>query len=228
MLAPGPAASQALPPLCAARPGPARPPAALPIRPGRRSPLRQRREPREGAAATADPPPRIAAAARVRYAGGPRRAAAAGRGKRPPPRRGSPPLPSALRPVAAGNGFAATARPRDPPGGRGGVAGHEEMVYGTATTAPLAADPPPLLPRRVPPEYTTPAFPAAPLPRAGETGRSCGMGQTPARPIRPARRSRDRAALPPPPPAGSRPRGLGVEGPARLRFRPPPLLVASY
>ena len=52
--------------------------------------------------------PRIAAAARVRYAGGPRRAAAAGRGKRPPPRRGSPPL----RPVAAGNGYAATANHR--------------------------------------------------------------------------------------------------------------------
>ena len=62
-----------------ARPGPARPTAALPIRrdfaPGVGSRCGKRRE------RAADPPPRIAAAARVRHAGGTRYAAAAGRGR---------------------------------------------------------------------------------------------------------------------------------------------------
>ena len=128
MLAPGPAASQALPPLCAARPGPARPPAALPIRPGRRSPLRQRREPRDGAAATA--------AWRGRGSGG-------SAAEMKSASRASLPRLVSVSPADPARVPTATPRRRrerlrrygKPPGGRGGVAGHEEKFYGPATTA---------------------------------------------------------------------------------------------
>jgi hypothetical protein len=132
VLAPGPAASRALaalPPLCAARPGPARPPAALPIRPGRRSPLRQT----------------AGAAGWCCRRGGPTVAHCC-RGSCPLPRRTPPRRCRGPRETSAATARVPTATPRrrrerlrrygEPPGGRGGVAGNEEEVYGPATTAP--------------------------------------------------------------------------------------------